>query len=147
MPDRIPTFRPPWINRKPRRDAMRRNQSAAGYGRRAWRLARQERLLLDNYQCQVCRRIVPGGRELHVDHIVPKSADGSDLMENLITLCRSCHSKKTVAEEQGGRVGGVGGWKTSVGDAQSRRNQQACAAGAASMKRCPSGRVADVGGG
>lgn len=42
------------------------------------------------------------GREAHVDHVVPKSAGGSDLMDNLRTLCRSCHSRKTVREEQGG---------------------------------------------
>jgi 5-methylcytosine-specific restriction enzyme A len=114
MPDRIPTFRPPWINRKPRRDAMRRNQSAAGYGRRAWRLARQERLLLDNYQCQDCKRLVTG-REAHVDHNTAKSAGGSDLMHNLRTLCRSCHSRKTVVEEQGGRFGpGIGARNFSV---------------------------------
>ena len=68
MPDRIPTFRPPWINRKPRRDAMRRNQSAAGYGRRAWRLARQEALVRDNWQCQDCKSLVTG-REAHVDPV------------------------------------------------------------------------------
>ena len=114
MPDRIPTFRPPWINRKPRRDAMRRNQSAAGYGRRAWRLARQEALVRDNWQCQDCKSLVTG-REAHVDHITPKSAGGSDLMHNLRTRCRKCHSAKTVREEQGGRFGpGIGARNFSV---------------------------------
>ena len=121
MPDRVPTFRPPWVNRKPRRDAMPRNQTDAGYGRRAWKLARQERLLLDNYQCQDCGVILPGGRELHVDHVLAKSAGGSDLMENLRTRCRSCHSRKTVREEQGGRIGCGSGVKISPGNAQSRR--------------------------
>ena len=108
MPDRLPTFRPPWVNRTPKRDAMRRDQTLAGYGRRAWKLARQERLMLDNWQCQTCGRIVTG-REAHVDHIIAKASGGSDLMDNLRTLCRSCHSRKTVQEEQGGRFGpGVG---------------------------------------
>jgi len=102
MPDRIPTFRPPWINRRPRRrSGIGRDQREAGYGRRAWRLARAERLAIDNWQCQQCARVV-SGREAHVDHVVPKSAGGSDLMDNLRTLCRSCHSRKTVREEQGG---------------------------------------------
>lgn len=102
MPDRIPTFRPPWINRRPRqRSGIGRNQGWAGYGKRAWKLARAERLSIDNWQCQDCGRVVTG-REAHVDHIVPKSAGGSDLMSNLRTLCRSCHSRKTVMEEQGG---------------------------------------------
>ena len=104
MPNRIPTFKPPWINRKPKRDAMPRDQRAAGYCRRAWKLARQERLSIDNWQCQQCGRVV-SGREAHVDHIVPKSAGGSDLMTNLQTLCRSCHSRKTVLVDQGGGFG------------------------------------------
>lgn len=104
MPDRLPTFRPPWINRKPKRDAMPRNQTEAGYGRRAWRLARQERLAIDNWACQDCGRIVTG-REAHVDHVVPKAKGGSDLMDNLRTLCRSCHSRKTVRDDQGGGFG------------------------------------------
>lgn len=104
MPDRIPTFKPPWINRKPKRDWMPRDQTAAGYGRRAWRLARQERLVMDNWQCQDCGRVVTG-REAHVDHHVPKAAGGSDLMDNLRTLCRSCHSRKTVRCDQGGAFG------------------------------------------
>ena len=104
MPDRLPTFKPPWVGQRKRRDAMRRDQTAAGYGRRAWKLARRERLMLDNWQCQECGRVVTG-REAHVDHVVAKAAGGSDLMDNLRTLCRSCHSRKTVREEQGGGFG------------------------------------------
>ena len=109
MPDRLPTFKPPWLNRKPkRRDHAKRDQTAAGYSRRAWQLARQERLVLDNWQCQDCGRVVTG-REAHVDHVIAKAQGGSDYMDNLRTLCRSCHSRKTVREEQGGRFGpGVG---------------------------------------
>jgi 5-methylcytosine-specific restriction protein A len=104
VPDRIPTFRPPWINRKQRRDATPRNQTAAGYGRRSWRLARQQRLTIDNWACQDCGRVVMG-REAHVDHVVSKSAGGGDEMSNLRTLCRSCHSRKTVRYDQGGAFG------------------------------------------
>jgi 5-methylcytosine-specific restriction protein A len=104
MPERLPTFRPPWVNRKPKRDAVRRDQTAAGYSRRAWKLARQERLVLDNYQCQDCGRVVTG-RDANVDHVVPKAAGGSDYMDNLRTLCRSCHSRKTVLVDQGGGFG------------------------------------------
>lgn len=38
-----------------------------------------------------------------VDHILPKSRGGDDTWENLQSLCRSCHSRKTSAE--GGRWG------------------------------------------
>jgi 5-methylcytosine-specific restriction protein A len=132
MPDRIPTFRPPWINRKAKRDAMPRNQTAAGYNRRAWKLARQERLVIDNWQCQQCGRVVTG-REAHVDHIVPKSAGGSDYMKNLQTLCRSCHSRKTVLVDQGGGFGpavaAARARQTLPPTPESRTSKPACAAG------------------
>jgi 5-methylcytosine-specific restriction protein A len=50
-------------------------------------------LLRDGYQCRVCLRVV-SGKAAHVDHIIPKSKGGSDLVDNLQTLCVSCHSKK-----------------------------------------------------
>lgn len=104
MPDRLPTFKPPWIGRPKRRDAVRRDQSAAGYQKKAWRQARLERLAIDQWQCQNCKRVVCG-REAHVDHIVPKASGGSDHMDNLVTLCRNCHSRKTVMVDQGGAFG------------------------------------------
>jgi len=106
MPDRIPTFRPPWVN-KPKRarrpDTARPSAAARGYCSRGWKLARAERLLLDHYQCQECGVVIAGGRGLHVDHVVPKAEGGTDLVANLQTLCRPCHSRKTTAEQ-----GGVG---------------------------------------
>ena len=108
MPDRIPTFKPPWVNRKPKVRDARPSAAARGYGSKAWRLARQQALLRDAYQCQRCGKVVMG-RAAVVDHIIAKRDGGSDLLENLQTLCHgpgSCHSKKTVREEQGGRVGG-----------------------------------------
>lgn len=43
-----------------------------------------------------------------VDHIVPRSAGGTDTFENLQSLCQSCHSRKT-AEQDGawGRGGAI----------------------------------------
>lgn len=103
MPDRIPTFRPPWVNRR-KRDVVKRDQSAAGYGRRAWRLARQAALVRDNYQCRSCGRVVMG-KEAHVDHITAKAAGGSDELSNLQVLCVGCHSAKTVRVDMGGAFG------------------------------------------
>jgi len=34
-----------------------------------------------------------------VDHIVPKSAGGTDAYDNLQALCYSCHNRKTLAEQ------------------------------------------------
>lgn len=44
----------------------------------------------DAYRCKHCDSHI----DLTVDHIHPKSKGGTDHMENLQTLCRSCNSKK-----------------------------------------------------
>ena len=105
MPDRIPTFRPPWINRRPRArapDVARPNAHQRGYCSQGWKAARREVLVRDNYQCQApgCGRIVTG-RNAHVDHIVRKADGAGDEISGLQTLCASCHGKKTVREQKG----------------------------------------------
>lgn len=51
----------------------------------------------DGYACQGCGRTPWGNDErfrsgpLHIDHIVPWSADGSDTTDNLRTLCQDCN--------------------------------------------------------
>ena len=95
MPDRLPTFKPPWVGQRKRPrapDTNRPSATARGYCSAGWKAARREVLLRDNYQCQVCKAVV-AGRRAHVDHIVPKSKGGSDEVANLRTLCVSCHSK------------------------------------------------------
>lgn len=97
MPARIPTFKPPWINRPKRTRTAARATGVHGYGRRGWQLARRQALVRDGYQCRACGQIVHG-KAAHVDHITPKAEGGSDLLDNLQTLCVSCHSRKTCAE-------------------------------------------------
>ena len=102
MPDRIPTFRPPWINRRPRArapDVARPNAHQRGYCSQGWKAARREVLLRDNYQCQVCGAVVHG-KQAHVDHIVRKADGAGDETSGLQTLCASCHGKKTVREQR-----------------------------------------------
>ena len=103
MPDRLPMFRPPWVGQRKRPrapDSARPSAAARGYCSPGWKAARREVLLRDGYQCQACGAVVHG-KAAHVDHIVPKSKGGSDLASNLQVLCRECHSKKTVREQNG----------------------------------------------
>jgi len=44
----------------------------------------------DNHTCQSCGN---GDRELHVHHIVPLGAGGSNARSNLLTLCDQCHGR------------------------------------------------------
>lgn len=50
-------------------------------------------LVRDNYACKICGK---NGRdeELHVHHIIPLSAYGTNEIANLVTLCYSCHNKQ-----------------------------------------------------
>lgn len=99
--DRIPTFRPPWINKRTQRRRDERPSShARGYGGRGWNLTRRQCFLRDNYQCQHCGQIV-FGKSAHCDHIKPKAQGGSDLLSNVQTLCSTCHQIKTNKESVG----------------------------------------------
>ena len=68
-----------------------------GYGYE-WRKIREEVLDRDQGLCQECLRqgrIIPG---TDIDHIIPKSKGGTNRLENLQTLCRTCHREKTKRE-------------------------------------------------
>ena len=52
----------------------------------------------------LCRRCLEVGRiqqTEEVDHIIPKSNGGTDDRANLQGLCKSCHSRKTMTEDNG----------------------------------------------
>ncbi len=69
------------------------------YTRAQWRTLRATILERDAYICRVCG--VPAGESGEVDHVRPHRGDW-DLftdLENLQTLCKRCHSRKT----QGGQ--------------------------------------------
>ena len=44
----------------------------------------------DNYTCQICKHKLT---DLRVHHILERSKGGTDRVDNLITLCESCHNK------------------------------------------------------
>jgi len=102
VPDRLPTFKPPWVGQRKRPrapDTARPSATARGYCSPGWKAARREVLLRDGYQCRACGAVVTG-RNAHVDHIVRKSLGAGDEITELQTLCASCHGKKTVKEQR-----------------------------------------------
>ena len=52
-------------------------------------------LIRDKYTCQCCKT---KKGTLHVHHIIYRSKGGSDEIENLITLCETCHKKLHMGE-------------------------------------------------
>lgn len=60
----------------------------------------------DEYRCRVCGRGPDDGVRLEVDHVVPWTQGGDDVMDNLVTLCKPHHNEKTkqeAAERRGKR--------------------------------------------
>ncbi|MGW2539328.1 HNH endonuclease [Kitasatospora sp. NPDC001574] len=59
-----------------------------------WGSRRARILARDRFRCQLC-----GARErLEVDHLVPVARGGSWEPDNLWTLCRDCHRRKTCSD-------------------------------------------------
>ena len=67
------------------------SRSWATDSRKGWRRIRARVLQRDGGVCQNCGQ---SEGKMHVDHIVPKRLNGSDLMENLQTLCQFCNLSK-----------------------------------------------------
>lgn len=55
------------------------------------RLSRHSVLARDNYTCQYC---ATRGKDLTIDHVVPKWAGGPHTWDNLVACCRRCNLKK-----------------------------------------------------
>ena len=53
--------------------------------------------------CQPCLRKGRPTPATQVDHIIPKSQDGTDDMDNLQAICDDCHKAKTAQEATGGK--------------------------------------------
>ena len=67
------------------------------YKTKTWAVLRQQVLDRDHYVCQYCGQ--PNSRT--VDHIVPIEYDQQRMasIDNLATICRKCHHKKTQWEQ------------------------------------------------
>lgn len=96
MPRKPQTFR---MRPKPNRPDERPSSHARGYTR-AWQ--RLRRIVLNEEP--LCRTCATEGRDVaaeHVDHDVPLSRGGTNDRSNLVPLCASCHSRKTVQQDGG----------------------------------------------
>lgn len=101
MPSRIPSYKPPRLGGRPKRDeSARPNAAARGYCDKAHRAWRQAVLTRDAWQCQACGRVCADKREAQADHVVPISQGGSRYdIGNGQCLCIVCHGRKTRAEQ------------------------------------------------
>ncbi len=65
-----------------------------------WFWVRKDVLRRDGYRCSICKQRFRK-RELDVDHIIPVQMGGKLFdKDNLRTLCRSCHRKKTELDRE-----------------------------------------------
>jgi 5-methylcytosine-specific restriction protein A len=92
MPNKITRWQP----NRPKRISTREQRH---YLTPEWRARRARILIRDANVCTVCGLVVSGA-EANVDHIIPLDDGGGDNDANLQTLCRSCHSRKTIAEQR-----------------------------------------------
>lgn len=77
-------------------DQRRGSAASRGYGSKTWQWLRKEVFLRDLYTCQACGCGVGISKgDAHCDHKVAKDKGGTDDIENLQTLCASCHGEKT----------------------------------------------------
>lgn len=68
------------------------------YSTPAWRRLRDWKLSA-NPMCELCRRLGRLTPACEVDHILPINSGGAPLdQDNLQSLCKTCHSRKTMAE-------------------------------------------------
>jgi 5-methylcytosine-specific restriction endonuclease McrA len=86
------------------RHPMARDGTAHSPGS-AWAQLAEDVRRRDGYRCRWCGRTqAENGRRLAVDHIVPRrafpSAADADAPGNLVSLCDSCHARKTATAER-----------------------------------------------
>lgn len=72
-------------------DRLRRWRQQRQLPERGWEELRTQIFARDGHRCQRCGAT----DDLHCDHILELSEGGNNDPDNLTTLCRNCHSKKT----------------------------------------------------
>lgn len=60
-----------------------------------WDSQRKKARERDNNTCQDCGKTeAQNGKRMHVHHIIPRAEGGNNMLDNLISLCSSCHMKR-----------------------------------------------------
>jgi len=74
-----------------------------GYSSKAWKETRLRVFKRDGMKCQAKGCWLPdlNHGDFQCDHIIPRSQGGSEEDDNLQTLCRRCHSQKTLRDTYG----------------------------------------------
>ncbi|WP_083480780.1 HNH endonuclease [Companilactobacillus tucceti] len=88
-------------NKQVRSQSEERRQRESFYHSKQWKKIREYVLTRDNYLCQYCLRFGIIRPSKTVDHIVPGQV-APDLItdvDNLSTICYSCHRRKTEWEQ------------------------------------------------
>lgn len=80
-------------------DSVRGDRTARGYGA-VWDKLRKQVLIKQNGLCQPCFALNKITAASEVDHIVAKSAGGTDKLDNLQAICKNCHKAKTYKESR-----------------------------------------------
>lgn len=58
-----------------------------------WSVTKSAVIKRNGFVCRLCRN---SGWGMEIDHIVPVSLGGTDDLENLRVLCRTCHAEETL---------------------------------------------------
>lgn len=78
---------------------QRQDNYGQGRGGRPWRRLKRDVHVRDNWTCCQCQRVT---MNLECDHIVNKAQGGTDDMDNLQSLCQTCHQRKSQRESKQG---------------------------------------------
>lgn len=81
---------------------MAKEFAKAFYNSKAWQDVRQIRIGMDRGLCRRCGR--PGNEVDHIIELTPENIDDEKIalnLDNLQTLCHTCHTRKTKAEHRG----------------------------------------------
>jgi 5-methylcytosine-specific restriction endonuclease McrA len=79
------------VNREYPRPSIIRLQDMIKRPRPQVKLTRKEVFRRDHYSCQYCGT---SGKDLTIDHVIPRRLGGKQNWENVVTACYNCNHKK-----------------------------------------------------